>query len=189
MPIWLFLGLGLLFGMIAVTSLRANNQRMIELRTAVFEADEQNGDIEGSLKALREYVHAHMNTNLSAGNNPVKPPIQLKHHYERLLEAEQARVGAANEKLLNDAQNYCEELFPGGVGDDGRVPCVQEFLEIRGAQLRDIPKEAYMFDFVSPVWSPDLAGWSLVASVVFLLLGGVHFASERLIRHQLRRQS
>lgn len=164
---------------------------MIELRAAVFEADEQDGDIEGALAELREHVFAHMNTNLSAGNNPVKPPIQLKHHYERLLAAEQEKLRDTNERLLNNAQNYCEQLFPGGVGDDGRVPCIQEYLEMRGGtrSLNEIPKEAYMFDFASPAWSPDLAGWSIVATVTTLFLAAVRFGSEWLIRRELRKHS
>lgn len=188
-PLWLFLGLTLLFGITAVFSLRANNQQMIELRQAVLDADEQDGDIEGTLNELREYVYTHMNTNLSAGNNPIKPPIQLKHHYERLQKAEQARVGATNEKLLNDAQNYCEKLFPGGVGDDGTVPCIKEFMEIRGAKFKEIPKEAYMFDFVSPSWSPDLAGWSLVVAFLSSVLFLLHLGSEWIIRNMLRKEA
>jgi hypothetical protein len=34
----------------------------------------------------------------------------------------------------------------------------------------NISPSLYEFDFVSPTWSPDLAGWSLVASTMLLLL-------------------
>lgn len=192
LPVWLFLGLSLLFGLTAVFSLRANNQKMIELRAAVFEADEKNGDIETALKELREYVYAHMNTDLAAGENAIKPPIQLKYRYERLVNAEQAKLQSASDQdLYTAAQDHCEQKFPGGFSGSNRLPCIREFLDSHGGPVdvaqSEIPEDLYKFDFVSPVWSPDLAGWSIVATVVFFILFIVRLASEYLIKSQLKR--
>src|SRR5687767_6535414 len=77
---------------IAVVALRNNNLTMVQLRSEVYQADEQNGDVEGALQRLRAYVHSHMNTDLSGGGNAVYPPIQLKYTYQRLKQAERDRV-------------------------------------------------------------------------------------------------
>lgn len=159
------------FALVAVFSLRANNQRMLELRQAVFTADEQDGDIEGALRDLREHVYGHMNTNLSSGENAIKPPIQLKFEYERLLEKEKAKVNSVNANLYTEAQNYCEPLNPAGTLRTTRISCIEDYVDRNARQsveLRPIDESLYKFDFVSPSWSPDLAGWSIVISVLSL---------------------
>jgi hypothetical protein len=73
-------------------ALRHNNETMVKLRTAVYEADKNSGDVNTTLNKLRKYVYAHMNTDLSSGGNTIKPPIQLQHTYERLQAAEQKKL-------------------------------------------------------------------------------------------------
>ena len=147
---------------VAVLALRANNQKMIELRDAVFAADEENGDVESALKALREHVYNHMNTSLTAGDNAIRPPIQLKYRYERLLQEAQARLSTSNARLYTEAQNFCEEKFPGGFSGRNRLPCIRDYLDANGVEATEvaIPEDMYKFDFASPSWSPDVAGWS-----------------------------
>lgn len=191
-PIWTFLAIAVFFMLVSVFALRANNQNMIKLREQVFIADRENGDVEGALRELREYVYAHMNTDLAAGENAIHPPIQLKYRYERLVEAEQAKLQAtSNEDLYTAAQNYCEQQVPSGFSGSNRLPCIREYLDARGADVDTqvvIPEDLYKFDFASPVWSPDLAGWSIVLSVLFLLLFVLQLGSELLIKQQLKRQ-
>lgn len=179
------------FGLIAVASLRSNNQNMIELRQAVYDADEQGGDVEAALRELREYVYSHMNTNLSAGNNTIYPPIQLKYTYERLLTEKQVAVGG-NGGLYTEAQDYCEEKHPGAFYGRDKLPCIREYLSSHGADMDvdetpAIPSDQYKFDFVSPKWSPDLAGWSLVIAVVLGLALIFRLGSELLIKYELGR--
>lgn len=172
------------FGVTAVFALRANNQRMIELRAAVFEADKNDGDIEGALHALREHVYAHMNTDLTAGDNPVKPPIQLKFEYERLVAAEKARFEAETARVGAEAQNAC----PGSV-QAIVFPCRQNYVNTHSTTVRVIPEDLYKFDFASPGWSPDLAGWSLVGAGVAGLLFILRLLSGLLIRHELKQHA
>src|SRR5688572_22368654 len=82
---WYFLVLAIISGAICVISLRANNQHMLELRAAVYTADKAGSDTKKPLQDLQAYVTTHMNTDLSAGNTSVYPPIQLKYTYERLV--------------------------------------------------------------------------------------------------------
>jgi hypothetical protein len=188
-PVVLLLASALVFALIGVFALRANNLKMLDLRQAVFVADEQNGDVEAALKSLREHVYGHMNTDLTAGSNGIYPPIQLKHRYERLVAAEKDRVGSHNAQVANDAQNLCEQRFPGSFSGGTRVPCVREYIDANSTSETPIPEGLYQFDFESPGWSPDLAGWSLVLSAMSMGIAIIVFVSERWLRHYIRRHA
>lgn len=182
---WYFLIGFLICGAISLYSLRQNNLTMIHLRDAVTQADKDNGDVETALRNLREYVYAHMNTNLSSGNN-IKPPIQLKYRYDRLVAAEQAKYADANTQVYTDAQHYCEQLYPGSFSGGPRVPCITNYVSSHPvASAQPIPDSLYKFDFVSPTWSSDLAGWSLVLAVIFLSLFIIRYGLERWVRAEL----
>jgi hypothetical protein len=151
---------------VTVLALRHNNQQMLELRQAVFAADEKNSDVEGALRELRQYIYAHMNTDLDTGKNSVYPPIQLQQTYTRLLAAQQESAKQANQQIYTEAQSYCEKLHPESFSGGPRVPCIRDYVASKGVQLPTIPDSLYKFDFVSPRWSSDFAGWSLLATVL-----------------------
>lgn len=164
-----WLALFIAASLICVFSLRHNNEQMVKLRDAVYAADKNNGDINTALNNLRSYVYGHMNTNLNGGGNNIKPPIQLKYTYQRLYDASAAKVQEDNQKIYTDAQNYCQSINNAYFGTT-RVPCVQNYVINHGVKEANIniPAGLYEFDFVSPGWSPDIAGWSLVFGLVFL---------------------
>src|SRR5690606_39702883 len=99
----------------------------------------------------------------------VYPPMQLKHTYERLLAKENEHVRAQNQSIYTEAQKHCERLYPDSFSGGPRVPCIQEYVSDRGVEIHEIPDSLYKFDFVSPRWSPDVAGWSLVITVILVL--------------------
>jgi hypothetical protein len=183
---FVLLGACLLSLAIAVFGLRHNNQEMVKLRTAVFVADEKNGDIEKSLRELRSYVYAHMNTNLASGANAVKPPIQLKYTYERLMASNASNYQAATAKVLDDAQNTCIAQYPGNVFSQPRLDCAKTYAASHPVTQKTIPDDLYKFDFVSPGWTPDMAGWSLVVSGLFMLIFILRFLSTWAIKHELQ---
>lgn len=167
---WYFLILFLVSGAVAIGALRQNNLTALRLRDQVLEADKNNGDVEGALRELREFTYSHMNARLSSDTG-IYPPIQLKYRYERLLAAEKNRVASANANLYNQAQASCEARFPQGLSGGNRIPCIQQYVDSHGGTTEQtIPDTLYKFDFVSPVWSPDLAGWSLVVSALACVL-------------------
>lgn len=166
---WYFLILAVIFALISGLAMRQNNITAIKLRDEVLKADQQNGDVEGALRRLREHVHSHMNSGLATGPNAIRPPIQLKYRYERLVAAEEERVRAINARIYTDAQADCERRFPAAVSGGPRVACIQQYVTSHGVQKQTIPEGLYKFDFVSPAWSPDLAGWSLLAALLFFL--------------------
>jgi hypothetical protein len=183
---WVFLGVAVVSGVICVFALRNNNLTAIQLRDNVNKVDQQNSDVEGALRKLRTYVYNHMNTDLSSGPNAIKPPIQLKYTYDRLEQAEKDRVSAANSQIYTDAQTICQQEFPVGLSGGGRVPCIKAYVTTHGATEQPIPASLYEFDFVSPFWSPDLAGWSLVIAVISLALFVLRYGLERWVKAELR---
>jgi len=176
---------------LSVFALRQNNLHMVKLRNAVYQTDKDNGDVEAALRDLRIYVYSHMNTNLETSNG-IYPPIQLQYTYERLMTARNAGTSAAvssNEDLYNQAQKYCEQAIPSGFSGSYRLSCIQAFVKERSLSpntVETIPKNLYQFDFVSPRWSPDLAGWSLLCvfliPIAVLSTGTVMFIIRRLSR-------
>jgi hypothetical protein len=175
-----FLALALVSGVVCVFALRANNQHMIVLRGNVYKADQKGSDVQAPLKALQAYVTSHMNTDLSAGNS-VYPPIQLKYTYDRLVQAQ--KEGQDQTDLYSQAQAYCEAQDSTDFSGHNRVPCIEQYVQSHTTvPPKAIPDALYKFAFVTPSWSPDLAGWSMVVTVLSGLLFVVTFAVAKLSR-------
>ncbi len=161
-----FLVIFLISAGVSAVALRHNNETMVSLRQAVYDADKNNGDVNSALNNLRSYVYDHMNTDLSSGTG-VKPPIQLKYTYERLQSQAQGSTGNAG--LYTEAENYCQQKIPASVSfyGAGRISCVTDYISSHGGKPAPaIPTGLYEFDFASPTWSPDFAGWSLAATAI-----------------------
>ncbi len=177
-------------GTICVFALKANNLQMGQLRNAVFAADEagNNSVTENALRNLRTYVYAHMNTNLSSGPNAVHPPIQLVYTYER-LSAATPPVADTNIEIYTQAQKYCEQAIPNGTSGGYRLTCIQAYVKQHGlTTVTPVPKELYQFDFVSAKWSPDLAGWSMVVTVLLALCASVTWVYRYCLRRFSHRE-
>lgn len=184
--LWVLLAISLVSIGICALSLRHNNQTALNLRDKVIQADKDNADVETPLRDLRIYIYSHMNTNLASGPNAIRPPIQLKYRYERLLKAKQSQSSGKTSKIYTAAQAYCEAKFPIGLSGSGRIPCIQQYITSHGASQPNIPEDLYKFDFISPLWSPDLAGWSLLVATVFFALFVIKFVMDRWVRAELR---
>ncbi len=170
-------------------ALRHNNFTALYLRDQVNIADQNNADVEGALRTLRQYVYSHMNTDLASGPNAIKPPVQLKYRYDRLVATEKARVSAINATVYTEAQKTCEAQFPSGLSGRGRVPCIQDYVTKHGVSEQPIPEALYKFDFAPPFWSPDLAGWSLLLTALFGLLLITRISLEYWLSRYLRQHS
>lgn len=166
----------------SVLALRHNNMQAVELRDIVLKADQQNGDIETPLRQLREFTYSHMHSGLAAPD----PPVQLKYRYERLVAAEEAKVKDANAQLYTEAQRQCEAQIPAG-RSLGRIDCIQAYVTARGvAPVKPIPDALYKFDFIAPLWSPDLAGWSIVATGLLVIILLARVSAVAWIKHTLK---
>ena len=183
---WYFVALALVSGIVCIYALRANNEHMATLRTAVYTADQNNGDVTGALQALQSYVTSHMNTDLSTGNTNIYPPIQLKYTYDRLVQAQSDQLAQTNSSLYTAAQHYCEQQDPVDFSGHNRVPCIEQYVQAHGLKVAAIPDSLYKFDFVSPRWSPDLAGWSMVVAAISALLAVILFIADFFIKRSVK---
>jgi hypothetical protein len=159
---------------------------MIQLRDAVYQADKNDGNVEQALQNLRAYVDNHMNTALASGPNAVHPPIQLKYTYDRLTTAENQQVQAANAGVYTNAETYCQQAIPNGFSGRYRLGCIDSYVTSHGATAQTVPRNLYEFDFVDAKWSPDLAGWSMIVTVLLLIAASATWVTDRLIRRQLK---
>lgn len=176
---------GVVFGLIAVYAIRDNNFKMIKLSEELVSVDQANGDTEKALNNLRQFIYGHMNTNPASSPNAIKPPIQLKYSFDRAVQAEKDRVSAINAGIYTEGQKTCEKQFPGSVSGGPRVPCIQDYVAKNGVSEKHIDDSLYKYDFVSPAWSPDVAGWSLLVSIAFMMLFLVRFGLERWLKSEL----
>ena len=165
-----FLYLAVCFLVLGVLGMRQNNLHMIDLREQVYLADEKGTEVEEPLRQLREYVFRHMNTDLASGNVSIKPPIQLTHRYEKLVVAEQKKAEKINKQVKTDSERECAQEFPASGLNPDRINCVAKYTRDHAVKPKQIPSELYKFDFVSPVWSPDFAGLSLLSALIFFAL-------------------
>ena len=126
-----------------------------------------------------------MNTEIG-GPNGIYPPIQLKGTYDRLVAAEEARVKAANDNLYSEAQAFCEQTGNQGFSGGNRLDCINEYIDKNGAKPQEIDGSLYKYDFVAPRWSPDLAGFSLIAAILFSVLTFFYVVMYFRMKHLVR---
>ena len=148
-----------------VYSLRSNYSRMVNLRNTLYSVDQNNGDVKTALNNLRTYVTTHMNTDLTSGNTSVYPPIQLEYTYQRIV---QSQLGSQdnNTKLYTDAENYCQSQITVGFSGKYRIPCVENYINTHSLTKINVDPSLYEFAFISPSFSFDLAGLSMIAVII-----------------------
>lgn len=167
LPAILILSLAAVFLVISTLLLRSNNLKMGELRSAVVTADKDAGDTSTAIQNLKEHVEGHMNTAMGA-------PIELGGDFARevqRLQDEYAAAGGVDTSVYDDARTVCEDP---NIILSLRAECVQNYVldnsdESGINQIEYPPKEDYTYKFNSPVWSPDAAGLTLVASGLLAL--------------------
>ncbi len=174
----LLLTLLILFIVLSVYGLRQNNLTMVSLKNQLMTADKNNGDVNGDLNKLRLFIYNHMNTNPSSSNG-VYPPIQLKYTYQRLLAQAQASAAAtSSQDQANKAVVYCRDL-----GSDYNASqlatCESWYIKNQPGSTVTIPPALYQFDFISPIWSPDLAGFSILISFALAIALVAMFLFEK----------
>ncbi len=180
--VWGFLLLAVISGFIGMQAY-VNNSKEAKVRyDNLLAVDAAGGDVEASLLNLRSYIYAHMNTTIGSSNG-IHPPIQLKGTYDRLVVAEQLKLKQSNDDLYNKAQKECEVLFPEGLSGKGRVPCITEYVTKNAAKETTIPEGLYKYDFVSPIWSLDLAGISILFTGLFTVVFALRLLTYRSMLH------
>lgn len=156
---------------VSATFLRINNVGMVERRKAV-EAADKVGDadtIQERLYELQRYTSQHMNATTG--------DVDLKETYNRdvksMLDKAEAANRNTNNTIWNKAANECYAEFPGYW--QGQIECILEkqkhFPTSTPITEVQTPNPLlYRYSFLSPAWTADFAGWSLLVSAVLLLM-------------------
>ncbi len=144
--------------------LRQNNLAMVRLRNEVVAADETGAGLLESIEALNQHVFSHMNTQIVR-------PVELVKTYDRQAKAIiEATVPAPNRSLYEEAARVCAGR--GSLFSDVRNQCVIDHINTNNTGFGELPtitlpdKNRFIYSFASPVWTPDLAGFSVLASVL-----------------------
>ena len=179
LKIWQLVVIFVLLCFISATFLRLNNIEMLKLRDAVTAADEAGDDkvTFQKVKELRAYVLAHMNTDLGQRG------VALQKSYERAVNKAISVNPDSDVDAKSDVQKQagvtCRARFQGGTASyrNDYVACVMAEVEKlapgSAAELNVPDPSPYYYNFEGPRWSPDLAGFSVLATgVVGLLIIG-----------------
>jgi len=179
---WQLVIILLMAGFVAATFLRLNNVGMIERRDAVIEADKSGDErsLERRLYDLQRYTSSHMNA--SPGR------IALEHTYKRMYDRaldkfEKEVASQSGNNVVAKVREHCDnQAKQGGYGrwwsnaDPRYVACINEEWDKYPAatslslHFTAPPADPYYHTFVSPAWSPDFAGWSLVVCGLIILV-------------------
>ncbi|MHB1864823.1 MAG: hypothetical protein ACYCPS_01500 [Candidatus Saccharimonadales bacterium] len=186
---WQLLILTIVSTVVCIYALRQNNEHMNYLRNQVYSADKNGGDVQAALQNLAKYVTSNMNTSLDSGPNNVYPPIQLSYSYKRATAGQSQALNQQNSSLYTDAENYCQAQIPQGFSGRYRVPCIEQYVTSHSLAGVNTPASLYEFDFVSPTWSPDLAGWMMLMSILLAVLTLVSFVIHISYRRKTKLQS
>ncbi len=183
---WYLLVLLVVFTTVSVLALRHNNLTMVALREKVIVADKQNGDVASAIADLNADVFHHMNTQIVR-------PVELVNTYNRRA---QAVITAANQQTGTDiyaeATAACERR---GIPLTAIAECAAEYALAHNPDLAQkkiiLPdKSRFTYTFASPLWTPDLAGFSLLITgviLVWLIARLIEYVLVRLtIRHRLK---
>lgn len=166
---WQLLIVLVVLGAAAAFFLRQNSLHMVELRNQVMQADEQDKDIPGALTRLQRYVTTHMNTGMGDRG------IYLEHSYQRAYDAAVQRAassGNASAATYQQADKDCRGLFSKTASFPAYIQCVTDKVAATGAAADPVAAiqapsaDLYRFNYQAPAWSPDVAGYTLLATAL-----------------------
>lgn len=166
---------------VAATFLRLNNIGMVQRREAVLSADQESSTeaLQNRLYDLQRYAAAHMNADTGV--------IYLQGSYDRAAERAKKEAEA---KMQGGSTNIYQKIEEEVCGPRARangwrwpdaryIACQRNELAKypeadQGSGAVSLPNpELFRHNFISPVWSPDFAGFSvLICLLITLVIAG-----------------
>lgn len=162
---------------VAATFMRMNNIGMIQRREAVMSADAQGDSevLQSRLYDLQRHAASHMNADTGV--------IYLQASYDRAAEAAKQRAESETQGGSNIYKKIEEEVCgPRARANGWRWPDAR-YIACQRTELAKYPaaeqgsgavtlpnKELFRHSFVSPVWSPDFAGFSVLLCLLVTLV-------------------
>ncbi len=160
---------------IAATFLRLNNIGMIERRESVLTADKGTDATltQTRLYDLQRYVSSHMNANMGS----IYLENQQKRDMQKIIDSASSTSSYEDAKPFREAQAVCAPRYAhlGGYSQ-AYQQCMVDQIESHGSSANltselQLPKaDQYRFSFIAPLWSPDFAGFTVVACLLIALL-------------------
>ena len=198
---WQLVILLIMSGFISATFLRLNNVGMVERRESVEHADKAGDmvNLQQRLYDLQRYVSTHMNAD------PGK--IALDHTYKqmydrKLKEFEEEIKNQSNNDTVSKVRAVCDaRARQGGYGrattqaDPRYVSCINEEWEkypaakVANLQFEAPSTEPYYHTFVSPIWSADYAGWSLLVTIFIAMIIVMRLIVLGMLKLMIRRRN
>lgn len=177
---WQLFILLVLMVFVSATFLRLNNMGMVQRREAVLSADE-SGDgavLKNRLYDLQTYVSSHMNADLGKG-------IYLEASYKRDVQLAYDSV-KTDSQVYQLAQAYCMPKFSSW--SQAYVQCTaNELAKYPEAKIPTMPNpSSYLHVYYSPIWSPDFAGWSVLACLMLLSLSLIRIIGYIILKMLLK---
>lgn len=186
---WQLVVIALLLSAVSVALLRHNSIEAVRLFEAVKAADREGGDTTKALTNLQRYVSQHMNTQLER----VSLEKRYQRDYQVVLE-KAASSGTVNSPDYEAAQAACQAELARTGSFPAYAQCVSA--RVGGTAPGQNPElaantpkpERYQYTFVSPVWSPDLAGIAVLVTGVIWLVISIKVGIQLLLMWLVRRQ-
>ncbi len=186
---WRLVVLLILMLFLTATFLRLNNTGMVARRHAIAAADKSGNvdDIAARIYDLQRYSAAHMNANTGV--------FYLQEQYNRDVQKQAVDASGSGSaralEIRRAAEDVCKPQFNGW--SQAYVRCYVDELnkhpadEIASAKLQLPSAAQYRYSFVSPAWSPDFAGWSIVICFGLLFMIAMRLMSMVVLRLLLKR--
>ncbi|MCA0228500.1 hypothetical protein LCH21_03540 [Patescibacteria group bacterium] len=184
---WQLVLLLILMSFVAATFLRMNNTGMVQRRNAVAAADKVGNvpDTTARIYDLQRWSAAHMNADSGT--------FYLQEQYNRDAQralSQSSDLSAASAQANADAEAVCHPQFNGW--STAYMQCfLAELAKHPSSEKLPEPKlpspALYRYSFVSPLWSPDFAGWSIIGCLVIILMIIGRIISLFVLRLMLRR--
>ena len=182
---------------VAATLLRLDHITMLDLRTAVLEADASENDeaIAATLTELKEFTDSHIVINIVERNGGQQitfgtGPFYLEHQYTRkatqaLAEA-QAQADASSDKnpngnIYQKAREVCEpqaqangwawnstENLSCWTTELAKYPTTNALETEHAATLPNTG--LYRYNFASPLWAPTLSGFVILICLIIIVV-------------------
>ena len=179
---------------IAATFLRFDHIKMVELRSAVLQADQDNNQegIRSNLEELRKFTFSHIVVNIIDNNGQQEltfgtGPFYLENQYKRDAQAAIDKIASEvaddsnpNGNIYNEATSICQPIAiqNGWTWDDSRyLECVTaelakypEAQNFKDATAKIPSTELYRYNFASPVWAPTWAGFTILICLILAVV-------------------
>lgn len=185
---WQLIILFILAVFIAATFLRLNNIGMKERRDAVLSADSSGDEtaLQSRMYDLQRYVVAHMNSDTGV--------FYLEGEYKRESQrrvAEAENYADPNGNVFVKAEAVCKPQFT--AWSEAYVQCFADQLAKYPASPNPVENvtfpdaSLYRYDFESPLWSSDFAGWTVLVCAAILLMIILRLVGMVILRLLLKR--